>query len=139
MRCTIPLIPCVALLLAAPLSAQSQDGHVYNVLWFAAHTGDEAEYSRSYREILRPVFDYLVEQGAIVSYLDLVKNTGSASSTHMVLVEFPNWTAFGEYPEKLDQASMVVFRRPFAEVAAERFTPFREPRGSEIYTATPGN
>lgn len=139
MRRAAVIVPSLALLLAANLSAQSRDGHVYSVLSFAAHTGEEAQYTSAYREVLRPLFDRLVRQGAIVSYLDLVKNTGSPSSTHMVLVEYPNWAAFGETQEKLDEASRAIFNRPFAEVAAERFTPFREPHGSEIYTAPPGN
>ncbi len=131
------LLPYLALLLAAPLSAQSQDGHVYSVLRFDAHTGEEANYNRAYREVLRPIFDHLKEQGAIVSYLDLVKNTGSANSTNMVFVEYPSWEAFGRAWQVLDEAARAVFGRSFAEVQAERFTPFREPRGSEIYTAPP--
>ena len=133
------LLPYLALLIAAPLSAQSQDGHVYSVVWFDAHTGEEADYNRAYREILRPLFDHLKERGEIVSYLDLVKNTGSGNSTNMVLVEFPSWEAFGRSQQMLDEASRAVLGRPFADVAAERFTPFREPRGTEIYTAPPPN
>ncbi len=60
-------LPFLALFLAAPLSAQSQDGHVYQVLLWDAHTGEEANYNRAYREVLRPLFDHLKEQGAIVS------------------------------------------------------------------------
>ncbi len=130
-------LPFLALFLAAPLSAQSQDGHVYNVLWFDAHTGEQANYNRAYREVTRPLLDYLKEQGVIVSYLDLVKNTGSENTTNMLLVEFPSWEAFGRAQQMFDEAARAVFGRSFAEVQAERFTPFREPRGSEIYTAPP--
>ena len=127
------------LVLAMPQAsaAQSTDGHVYTVAWYNAHTGQEAAYSQGYREWLRPVFNELVSQGAIVSYLDLAKNTGSANSTHMIIIEYASWGAVGELTEKLDAASRSVLGRPFTEVV-EQFDQMRDPNGNEIYTAPPG-
>lgn len=139
MRTTAPLVTCLVVFLAAPLGAQSQDGHVYSVASFEAHTGQEAQYNSAFRDVLRPIFDHMVERGEITSYLDLVKNTGAAGSTHMVVIEFPSWSAMGEYEERLDQASRAVRGRPWGEVVAERFVPFRESRGSDLYVAPTGN
>ena len=127
------------LVLAMPpaSAAQSTEGHVYTVAWYNAHTGQEAAYSQGYREWLRPVFNELVSQGAIVSYLDLAKNTGSANSTHMIIIEYPSWAAVGELTGKLDAASRSVLGRPFTEVV-EQFDQMRDANGNEIYTAPPG-
>ncbi len=133
----ISLAGLLALVMPQVSAAQSTDGHVYSVAWYNAHTGQEAAYSQGYHEWLRPVFDELVKQGAIVSYLDLAKNTGSPSSTHMILVEYPNWAALGEFAAKLDAVSRDVLERPFSEVVDE-FNQMRDRNGNEIYTAPPG-
>lgn len=78
-----------------------------------------------------------MKQGAIVSYLDLAKNTGSPSSTHLIVIEYASWAALGEFPAKLDAASRDVLGRPFSEVVAD-FDQMRDPNGSELYTAPPG-
>ena len=70
-----------------------------------------------------------------MSFLALSKNTGSPNSTHLVLIEFPNWAALDGFPQKLDEASQAVHGRPFPEIVAEHFVPHRDPRGSEIYVA----
>ena len=117
--------------------AQSVDGHVYALAWYNAHTGQEAAYSQGYTEWLRPVFNELVRQGAIVSYLDLVKNTGSSNSTHMILIEYASWADVGELTGKLDAVSRDVLGRPFTEVV-EQFNQMRDPSDTELYIAPPG-
>jgi hypothetical protein len=133
----IALVGLVALVSPHVTAAQSTAGHVYTIAEYSAHTGQEAIYSQGYVDNLRPVFNELVSQGAIVSYLDLAKNTGSPNSTHMILIEYPSWGAVGEFAQKLDAASRDVLGRPFSEVVAE-FDQVRDPRGNEIYIAPPG-
>jgi len=118
--------------------AQSQEGHVYAVAWYNAHTGQETAYSQGYRDWVRPVFDELVRQGAIVSYLDLAKNTGTEASTHMIIIEYANWAALDGLAQAQDEASRRVLGRPFSEVIDD-FNQMRDPVGSEIYIAPPGN
>jgi hypothetical protein len=131
----IALIALLLVFLAPPAVGQAQDGHVYTVSRWDAKTGHEAAYSQSYRDYLIPVFNALKERGAIVSFLSLSKNTGSANSTHLTLVEFANWAALDGFEQALDEASRAVHGRPFPEIVAEHFVPHRDPRGSEIYVA----
>ncbi len=71
--------------------AQSEPGHVYSINSFKAHTGSEAEYSQGYWDVIRPVWDRAMSQGAIVSYLELTKVAGEADTTHIILLEFEDW------------------------------------------------
>ncbi len=130
----------VSLALLAPqvAFAQTPDGEVYAIARYNAHTGQEAEYSQGYRDWLRPVFDDLVQQGAINGYRDLAKNTGTDDSTHLVIIVYPNWAALDSFGPKLDEASRRVLGRPWSEVVDD-FNQMRDPAGSEIYTAPPGN
>jgi hypothetical protein len=115
--------------------AQSQEGHVYVVNWYNAHTGQENEYSQGYRDWLRPVFDEMVDQGVIVSYLDLVKNVGTDDATHMLVIEYASWADLDDI-EAQDEASMKVLGYPYGEVV-DRFNQMRDPALSEIYIGLP--
>ena len=120
-------------------AAQSEPGHVYSIQSFKAHTGSEGDYSQSYWEVLRPVFDHARSQGAIVSYLDLFKQAGDlAEGTHAVIVEYEDWEAYANFQQALEAASQAVFGRPFAETQGNAFVPLREPLGTELFIAPPG-
>lgn len=133
------LIAFVALLAAVDVHAQSEPGHVYVTYMFKAHPESETAYSQAYWEVLRPIWSRVRTQGGIVSYLDLSKVAGATGNdTHMVFVEFPDMQAFGNFAQELDRASQAVFGRPYAEVAAERFAPVRDPYRTDVYTTPPG-
>jgi hypothetical protein len=131
-----PLTAVLALLAPQIAFAQSEEGHVYQVSWYNAHTGQEGEYSQGYWDWARPVFDELVRQGALVSYLDLSKDTGTDDSTHMLIFEYANWAALDGFQQKLDAASVTVLGYPYGQVG-NRFDQMRDPVGSEIFVAPP--
>lgn len=119
--------------------SQSTPGHVYLTLHWKANPGSEAAYSQAYWEVVRPVWGEAVRQDNIVSFLELSKNTGDTrDASHLILVEFEDWEAYGSFNRSLEQASQAVFGRPFAEVSAEKFVPFRTAVRSEVYVAPPG-
>lgn len=141
MRSSILLALSILLVPALPRDAvaQAQPGHVYVALHWKANPGSEAAYSQAYREVVRPVWTQVRRQGGIVSFLELSKNAGSTGeATHLILTEFEDWEAYGNFGQELEKASQVVFSRPWAEVSEERFVPLRVPFRSEIYVAPPG-
>ena len=125
----------LALLAPQVALAQSQEGHVYTVLSYNAHTGQENEYSQGYRDWLRPVFDEMVNQGVIVSYLDLVKNIGTDDATHMLVIEYASWADLDD-TEAQNAASMKVLGEPYSAVV-DRFNQMRDPALSELYIGLP--
>lgn len=129
------------LFIASPqmLHAQSEPGHVYQLIYWKANPGSGAEYSQAYWEVVRPIWSRAQEEGAIVSFLELSKNTGdTGEASHLILTEFEDWEALGSLGQALEQASQEIFGRPYAEVSAERFVPLREAVKTEIYVAPPG-
>ena len=129
------------LFVASPpmLQAQAEPGHVYQLIHWKAYPGSEAEYSQAYREVVRPIWSDARENGAIVSFLELSKNTGdTGEASHLILTEFEDWEALGNFGQALERASQQIFGRPYAEVSAERFVPLREAVKTEIYVAPPG-
>ena len=134
----VMLAVSLALLVPQVAPAQSQEGHVYVVNWYNAHTGQENEYSQGYRDWLRPLFDELVRQGVIVSYLELAKNTGTDDSTHMIMIEYAYWAALDGIAQAQDEASRRVLGRPMSEMIDD-FNQMRDVAGSETYIAPPGN
>ena len=124
---------------AQPAQSQSAPGHVYLALHWKANPGSEAAYNQAYWQVVRPVWGEAMRQGNIVSFLDLSKNTGDTrDASHLILVEFEGWEAYGNFNQSLERASQAVFGRPYAEVSAERFVPFRTAVRSEVYVAPPG-
>ncbi len=131
------LLTLAVLTLPANVLAQSEPGHIYEVSWYRAHPGVEAEYSEIYREYLRPVLDEMARRGDIVSYLDLVTTVGAISeATHMLVVEYPNWAALDQLDARQDAAAEEVIGRPYSEVWEESVAPLRLHVRTEVYSST---
>ena len=97
----------VSLALLAPqfVLAQSVPGHVYRVIQRKAHPGSEAAYSQTYWDVLRPIWDQVVRQGGLISYVELSKSVGDTrDSTHMVFTEFEDWEAYANFGQELEEA-----------------------------------
>ena len=131
------LLTLAVLTLPANVLAQSEPGHIYEVSWYRAHPGVEAEYSEIYREYLRPVLDEMARRGDIVSYLDLVTTVGAISeATHMLVVEYPNWAALDQLDARQDAAAEEVIGRSYSEVWEESVAPLRLHVRTEVYSST---
>lgn len=118
--------------------AQSEAGHVYLVVEWKAHPGEEGAYSQTWIEFLRPLLDRTIQMGGLVSYLDLVKNAGNmAEATHLQLYEFESWESYGAFQAVLDRASRAAFGRPWIEVQNAEFVPYRDMVTAEIFVAPP--
>jgi len=131
---------CLILLVLVPagVGAQAEPGHVYRVISYRAHTELAGEYSQAYRTEARPVYDELVRRGSISSYLLLVKDAGSGDSTHMIIVEFPDWESAGRFQENIDAAARTALGRPWS-TSQELFLPMRELVSTDLYIAPPAN
>ena len=135
----VMLVVSLALLAPKVALAQSEPGHVYQVLHWKAHTESQAAYSQAYWDIVRPVWTEAVRRGRLVSFLELSKNAGdNQDATHMILTEFEDWEAYANFGQALEEASQAVLGRPYAEVSAEEFEPLRDPVRSELYVTPPG-
>jgi hypothetical protein len=133
------LVGLLAMAGVQPAQSQSTPGHVYLALHWKANPGSEAAYSQAYWQVVRPVWGEAKRQGNIVSFLELSKNTGDTrDASHLILIEFQDWETYGNFNQSLEQASQVVFGRPYAEVSAEKFLPLRTAVRSEVYVAPPG-
>ena len=138
MRRIIPIIAVLATTTAVPGAGQTEAGHVFRVITYRAHTDQAGAYSQAYRTDADPVYAELVRRGWIVSYRLLVKDAGSGDSTHMIILEFPNWEAVGQFPENIDQASQAALGRPWSTVL-ELVTPMRELISSDLYEGPPAS
>ena len=117
--------------------AQSEEGHIYEVSWYRAHPGVEAEYSEIYREYLRPTLDEMIRRGKIVSYLDLLTTVGEIDdATHVFLIEYPDWAALDGVEAKQDAAAVEVLGRPYSEIWEESVAPLRIQVRTQIYSST---
>jgi hypothetical protein len=130
----------VVLAVLAPVqsSAQAEDGHVYRVISYRAHTEQANDYSQAYRTEARPVYDELVRRGSIASYLLLVKDAGSGDSSHMIIIEFADWASAGQFPQNIDAAARAALGRSWS-TSQDLFLPMREMVSTDLYVAPPSN
>ena len=128
----------IATLIQLSAYAQSQQEHVYEVSYYRAHTGSENAYSKTWQDVIVPIFNELVSRGSIVSYLQLRKSVGDLTdSTHMILTEYPNWDAYANFSQAIEAASQEVFGRPWVQVRGDTFFTLREEVRNEIFMAPP--
>ena len=130
------VLAATSLILPNTLLAQSEAGHVYEMSWYRAFPGVEAEYTDIYEEYLRPTLDEMIRRGDIVSYTDLVTTVGDVEdATHVLLIEYPNWSALDGYTERQDAAAREVLGRPYSEIWEESVAPLRLHVRTQIYTS----
>ena len=108
------ILLAASLVVAVPsLSAQSDSGRVWVVGQVRAHEGQEAAYSRAIDEYSRPVFDWCVEKGHIVSYLHLeladIREAEEGQPTHLLILEFPSWDVLEDWNARFEEARWAVF------------------------------
>ena len=130
------LCAALSLVSAGRVSAQAEEGHVYRVISYRAHTEQANDYSQAYRTEARPVYDELVRRGSIASYLLLVKDAGSGDSSHMIMIEFPDWASVGQFQRNIDAAARSALGRPWS-ASQELFLPMREMISTDLFVAPP--
>jgi hypothetical protein len=123
--------------LAAPLSAQTTQGHVYWVGFYQALPGKAGAYNKALTDVADPVLDELVRRKLMVSHVQLAQYTGAGENTNLVILEFPNWAALDSYEARLNDASQAVLHKPWSEATAG-FAELRRLIRIEIYTPVSG-
>ncbi len=76
-----------------------------------------------------------------MGYTDLRKRDGDATpGNHLLILEFESQASFENFGQMVQQASMSVTGRSWAEIQEEEFLPLRgpEPVRAETFTAPPG-
>ena len=117
MRCALPTL--VGLLtLAAPLAGQTKPGHVYDLSYFQALPGKGAAYNKALAEVSFQVLDEMVKRKTIVAYTALNQVSGTGEYSHVFILEFSDWTAYGAFPAKRNEAAQAVFHKSFNEAIA---------------------
>ena len=113
MRRMILLAASLVAAAAPTLAAQSDSGHVWTIGHWRAREGHETAFSQAINEYSRPVFDWMVEKGYIVSYMHLeladVQEAWEGQPTHLLIVELPNREAQGPFLGRLEEACGAVF------------------------------
>ena len=136
MRRMIPLVVSL-LVIVPPLGAQSDSGHVWLVGQWRAYEGHERTFSQALAEVSRPVLDFMVENGDIVSYLHLeladVREAGEGEPTHLLIVELPARDVLDTWTTRYIEAKWAVFGR---EASDELFARFEQHR-LELSLANP--
>src|SRR6058998_473364 len=114
MRCALPTL--VGLLtLAAPLAGQTKPGHVYDLSYFQALPGKGAAYNKALAEVSFQVLDEMVKRKTIFAYTALNQVSGTGEYSHVFILEFSDWAAFGAFPAKRDEAMKRVFDKSLSE------------------------
>jgi hypothetical protein len=127
--------------LAPAAQAQSEAGHVYQVIEWRGLPGMEDAYSQSYHDYLRPIWSEVVRRGGMVGYVDLTKLEGDQTpGTHLLLLEWEDQESLDNWGEAVDEAARSVTGRSWADISENVFLPLRGPDQvrAEIYTAPPG-
>jgi hypothetical protein len=135
MRRTLLNLIIVSVLCVPQLVAQAESGHVWMVIHYKVFSGHEAEYTATMAEHSRPMLNRLVENGTIVSYLDIQQNAGDGGTSHMLLFEFPNFAAMDSFVPAVVAAVQEVGGETYEEYVAH-FTPHREVLRTEYWTAS---
>ena len=117
MRCALPTLICL-LTLAIPLAAQTKPGHVYGVSYFQYLPGKGDAYNKALSEVSFPVFDEMVKRKTIVSYTALNQVSGAGEYSHIFIIEFSDWSAFGAFYSKRNEAAQAVLHKPWNEAIA---------------------
>ena len=117
MRCALPTL--VGLLtLAAPLAGQTRPGHVYDLSFFQALPGKGDAYNKALAEVSLQVLDEMVKRKTLVAYTALNQVSGAGEYSHVFILEFSDWTAYGVFPAKRNEAAQAVFHKSFGEAIA---------------------
>jgi len=124
----------IMLFMAPPVLGQSQSGHVYTIRYHQVHQGQNQAYNTAYAEITRPLLDEVKKRGAIVSYLDLVQFSGAGKTSHLLIIEYPNWAALDAINQKLEEGSQAVWGKSFGE-AVGNLPNIRDYLRTETYTS----
>ena len=135
MRRTLFSLILVSVLCVPQLIAQAESGHVWMVIHYKAFSGHEAEYTTAMAEHSQPMLNRLVENGALVSYLDIQQNAGDGETSNMLIFEFLNWTARDSFSAALVTAIQEVSGETYDEYTAH-FAPHREVLRTEYWTAS---
>src|SRR5438094_6677378 len=94
MRCALPIL--VGLLtFATPLAGQTRPGHVYDLSYFQALPGKGDAYNKGLAEVSFQVLDEMVKRKTIVSYTALNQVSGTGEYSHVFILEFSDWAAYG--------------------------------------------
>jgi hypothetical protein len=131
MRCNLPVL--IGLLtLATPLVGQTRSGHVYDISYFQALPGKGGAYNKALAEITFPILDEMVKRKALVAYTALDQYSGAGEYTHVFILEFSDWAAFGAFRTRRDEAAQAVSHKSWSE-AITGFADLRRPIRSETY------
>src|SRR5438552_12077599 len=99
MRCNLPVL--IGLLtVVTPLGAQTRPGHVYDLSYFQALPGKGDAYNKGLSEVSFQVLDEMVKRKTLVSYVALNQVSGTGEYSHVFLLEFSDWAAFGARSEE---------------------------------------
>ena len=117
MRCNLPVL--IGLLtVVTPLGAQTRPGHVYDVSFFQALPGKGDAYNKALAEVSLQVLDEMVKRKTLVAYTALNQVSGTGEYSHVFILEFSDWTAYGAFPAKRNEAAQAVFHKSFSEAIA---------------------
>ena len=117
-RFTSTVAMCLLAATAAPLSSQAAGGHVYWVGFFQALPGKAAAYNRVLTEVASPVLDELVKRGQMVSHVQLARSGDGGDYTNVIILEFPDQAALDRYDARLNDASLAVLHKSWADATA---------------------
>ena len=134
MRRLVSITIFFAVFAVVSLAAQATSGHVYGIRYHQVHQGQDQAYAEVYATVIRPVFDVAKERGLIVSYLDLYQAAGDGKTTHVLIVQYPNWAAIDGGTQQMDEISQEVLGRPLMVAVAE-WAEFRDFLYQEYYTS----
>jgi len=117
MRCALPIL--VGLLtFATPLAGQTRPGHVYDLSYFQALPGKGDAYNKGLSEVSFQVLDEMVKRKTLVSYVALNQVSGTGEYSHVFLLEFSDWAAFGAFPARRNATAQAQFHKSWSEAIA---------------------
>ena len=131
MRRNLPTLLAL-LTLAAPLAGQTRPGHVYGISYFQALPGKVDAYNKGLAAVSLPILDEMVKRKTLVAYTALDQYSGAGEYTHIFILEFSDWAAFGAFRARREEVAQAMFHRSWSEAIAG-FSDLRRPIRSETY------